>query len=462
MTSVRTVRDLAHAGRDVAAPFRLALPDRGAGDVDVEEIHRLLPGRRLVATVRAADGAVGVLKLFYGTGANRYQMRELTGVRLMRDAGLPTPEVVSEGVGRDGAYLMFRYLPKATPLPTTQEGLEEAAAMFARFHAAGLVHTDPHVDNFLKSEGALWVVDGDGVRRAPARARWQLDNLAQLCAQLPVHPAIDPIRALAIYRNAGDGGDDVADAEFVDCVSAERNQRLTKFLRKCERDCTQFHCRVSMTRFLICERAQLESLQSFIADPEQVIAHGQIVKAGNTATVVRCALGNRSVVVKRYNIKSARHRLWISLKRRSRGRLSWLNAQRLRLLGIPTAHPLLLLEERFGPMRGTAYLVMDDLGEQHLGAAVLTQGFAPFTSAASALFASLGRAGLIHGDAKATNFIVHRGDLHLIDLDAMRPLDGRTHARLFAKDIARFLENWDEHPDAKQAFANALPLGGRT
>lgn len=81
-----------------------------------------------------------------------------------------------------------------------------------------------------------------------------------------------------------------------------------------------------------------------------------MLKDGGTCTVVRIDLEGLPVAVKRYNLKNTRHalsRAW----RPSRAWQSWIEAQRLSYYGIPTPRPLAVVERRFGPLRGRAYLV---------------------------------------------------------------------------------------------------------
>ena len=68
---------------------------------------------------------------------------------------------------------------------------------------------------------------------------------------------------------------------------------------------------------------------------------------------------------------------------------------------------------------------------------------------AVALLAELNAAGLCHGDLKATNFMVDDEGVVLIDFDALRYGSS-------APDVHRFLANWEETPELRQAWQNAL------
>jgi serine/threonine-protein kinase RIO1 len=145
-----------------------------------------------------------------------------------------------------------------------------------------------------------------------------------------------------------------------------------------------------------------------------------------------------------------------ALKPGPRFRLAWLNGHRLWMLGVPTARPLLLLERRLGPLRGVAYLVMEDLGDRHLGQEIDEQGLGDERMAELVrLFRTLQAAGLRHGDTKITNLLVTEAGVALIDLDAMAP--SRRGQR---RDVARFLANFEHQPMLRGRVAAALAAAG--
>jgi tRNA A-37 threonylcarbamoyl transferase component Bud32 len=194
----------------------------------------------------------------------------------------------------------------------------------------------------------------------------------------------------------------------------------------------------------------------FAANPEAAFADARVLKAGNSATVVRSELGGRPCVIKRYNRKSLWQVLRRALRPVPRYRRAWRNGQALHLLGIPTARPLVLVERRVGPWRGVAYLVMEDLGDADLASELAGTGAADQRlEAAVALLRALAVAGLVHGDTKASNFLVHGERVAVVDLDAMR-LGGRGQRR----DLVRFLANFDGRPALRARCATLLGAVG--
>ena len=163
-------------------------------------------------------------------------------------------------------------------------------------------------------------------------------------------------------------------------------------------------------------------------------------------------LDGRVVVIKRYNMKSALHwlrRCW----RPSRAWASWRNAHWLELLGLQTPAPIAFLEMRCGPLRRRAYYVSDFIdGESVLNALNRREPSAHEIAELHNYFAIAASDRLIHGDMKATNFLLHEEQLFILDLDAMREeKNPRRWQRLFRRDCERFRRNFQP-----RAWLNAL------
>ncbi|MEQ9006205.1 MAG: lipopolysaccharide kinase InaA family protein [Pseudomonadales bacterium] len=472
---VLTMASIRAAGRALAAPFavRLQIADRAGRrplTITVVEMLRLLPGRRVVARVEW-DGEAALLKLFLGRRARRYCRREAAGCARLVRAGVPTPALlgtVEDDDGRSGCGLLFEYLAGARPVTADETGaIAEAAGWLGRLHQAGCRHRDLHLDNLLTTAtGARVLIDGDPVRRWPwpwpVTAAAGLRNLAVLCAQRPpladdALPAV--FQAYAAARGWRDRASPAGVERLRRATARQRQARLRRYLRKTLRPCSEFHSERTLRRFLTARRDVWPDLAALAADPEATFRGAQLLKDGNSATVVRARLGDaggRTCVIKRYNVKGPWHRLRRAVKPGARFRLAWLNGHRLWMLGVPTARPLLLLERRLGPLHGVAYLVMEDLGDRHLGQEIDEQGLGDERMAELVrLFRTLQAAGLRHGDTKITNLLVTEAGAALIDLDAMAP--SRRGQR---RDVARFLANFEHQPMLRDRVAAALAAAG--
>jgi tRNA A-37 threonylcarbamoyl transferase component Bud32 len=469
-----TPAGLAAAGRDVTVPFRCRLQQADDGhDVDLTcvTLLRLLPGRRVVARAEV-DGHAVLLKLFLGRGAARYAQREWRGCRRLAALEVPTPAVLArlQAPATDhntpAHALLLEYLHDAVPAhPEDLSAVRDAALWLARLHDAGYRHRDLHLDNILTVPGGqCWLIDGDPVRRArwPGRVgrRPGLRNLAILCAQRPplADADLDVVYAAYAGQRGWTGADRGAGVEALRrATQRQRSRRLRRYLRKSLRSCTEFRVERSWRHFLTALRSAWDDdLATFATDPEAAFSGAQVLKAGNSATVVRARIGERTLIVKRYNTKGLWHALRRALKPAARFRRAWLNGQRLWLLGIPTARPLLLLERRFGPLRGVAYLVMEDLGDGDLATEVDQQGMsASRLGQLVDLFRALRGAGLSHGDTKATNLLVIPAGLAVIDLDAMVE-----SAAGQGRDVRRLLANFDGRPEVRRQIAEAFAAAG--
>ncbi|MBM3855578.1 MAG: protein kinase family protein, partial [Verrucomicrobia bacterium] len=212
-------------------------------------------------------------------------------------------------------------------------------------------------------------------------------------------------------------------------------------------------------RFFSMVREEADFLAPVMADPDAWLEQGLPLKRGRSATLALVELEGRKLVIKRYNIKSASHalsRAW----RPSRAWHSWIEAHRLRFLGIATPRPLALIERRLGPLRGRAWLITEycegpNLQDRLAAAENMPAGI---DAAVRRLFAQLAEARIGHGDLKATNFICSGKDLFVLDLDAMRQYDSETAWRkAWRKDRARFLRNWPQASALQREIEAALP-----
>ncbi|MDR3221710.1 MAG: hypothetical protein LBU46_06865 [Candidatus Accumulibacter sp.] len=445
--------DLRRAGRAPATPFRVRGGD--GEDIGVLRLLRVLPGKRLTGEALWRGRRV-LVKLFVAGSDRRHWGRERRGLTLLHDAGLPTPEMLCAGRLDGGGYFLLtgfleasRTLADHWPVgnpddPRAVDILRPAFALLGRLHAAGLIHTDPHLGNFLEHEGKLLLIDGDGVERA-RDAEQALDNLALLLAQLPPSWESRTDDLLAAYApeqtrpRPGHGA-------LARAVERARARRLAHFLDKTLRDCSQFAVQRTVRRFCSVARAESEMLTPLLEAPDAAIAQGRLLKDGNTCTVARVDVDERALVIKRYNLKNLTHalsRCW----RPSRAWHAWRAGHRLVFHGIPTPAPLALIEERAGPLRRRAFLITEFCPGSNL-LQVLSPGREPDAAAAAAIVALFGllfRLRITHGDMKANNFLWRDGRLALIDLDAtIQHQSEASFARAWRRDRARFLRNWPE------------------
>lgn len=468
---------LSQAGRTPTLPLTLEL----AGEsLVLERLLRVLPGRRYVGLARW-QGRQVLAKVLVGGKAQRHFQRELEGAERMARQGLVTPELLAYGfVEGQGGWLLFEYLDGAQSLwqawrEVAQEALlgdgqqgvlAEALGAIGRMHAQGLWQDDLHLDNLLRHEGRLYLIDGGGVRwetpgQPLSRAR-VLENLGVFFAQLPAE--LDPFLEELLIHYLLANGEHALPLEMLQAEIAKvRRWRLRDYLKKAARDCSLFAARIGAFGLRVVRREAEAALQPLLSDLDARIEAGHIYKTGGAATVARVELDGRQLVVKRYNVKNWLHwlkRFW----RPSRAWHSWIEGNRLELLGIATPRPLAVIERRWCWLRGRAYLITDYCGGQDIIARfeAYKQAVPPENEllALDRLFAALLRERISHGDFKGHNLFWDdaQGAWSLIDLDAMRQHHStRSFARAYARDRARFLRNWPADSALHQLLDQRLP-----
>lgn len=429
-------REALRRGRELRAPFDVVFA--GAAPVRVEEILRLVPGERLVARVRR-DGAAQLMKLF---ASRRACARERRGLCRLAEAALPAPRLLAA----DATTLFLEYLPAARPLAECLAGAEAAQrvwllraalALIERLHAAGLRHADPHFGNFLCDAAGLHLVDAGAVRAGSVLPGWRVRNLALFCCQLPLAQR----QALAEALGPARWGNPALQR----AIARADRRRVARRARKAARSCGEFVSRRRWRERLVLRR-ELDgpALRALLADPDAALCIGTLLKDGNTATLARIDCEGRTLVLKRYNIKGWRHALSRSW-RPSRAWRAWQNAARFGALGIATPLPVAVLERRWGPLRGRAWLLTEHVEASPLAAALRdATAQARIARGLRELFAALRVLGRSHGDCKASNFLFDGASVWTLDLDGMRRRPGvRMLERALARDRARLLRNFD-------------------
>jgi tRNA A-37 threonylcarbamoyl transferase component Bud32 len=203
---------------------------------------------------------------------------------------------------------------------------------------------------------------------------------------------------------------------------------------------------------MVCDRSwHTSKREALLQHPDRFIAAGRCLKAGNTATVAQAEIDGQDIVIKRYNIKTFSHFLRRCL-RPSRAMTSWQNAHRLGMLGIATAPPLAVIEERWAILRRRAFFIAAFLPGDTIDEALRAkrnnpEALAHVLQQMEGLLAKLAAARISHGDFKATNLLCVGNQLYLVDLDGMRIHRNKSAFRqAFQRDLRRLQRNWVYDP----------------
>ena len=468
---------LVQAGREPELPLSIEM----AGEMlELQRLLRVLPDQRYVGLALWCGRPV-LAKLLVGGKAERHFQRELQGARLLAEQGLRTPGLLAHGwQAGEGGWLLFEYLEGAESLwdawraverepllnEEQQAVLGEALTTIAQMHAKGLWQSDLHLDNLLRHAGGVSIIDGGGVQvevaGQPLSRTRVLANLGMFFAQLPAE--LQPfIEELLVHYLLANGEHALPLEALLVEVGKVRRWRLRDYMQKIARDCSLFSAKVGAFGLRVVRRDCAAALAPLLAQPDVLLSEGRALKLGGSATVAQVRQGECELVAKRYNIKGFSHwlkRFW----RPSRAWHSWVEGNRLLLLGIATPRPLAVIERRWCWLRGRAYLITEYCGGQDIIArfGAFHEGSPPEADllALDRLFAALLRERISHGDFKGSNLFWDEalGSWSLIDLDAMQQhRSARRFARAYARDRARFLRNWPADSALFQLLDERLP-----
>jgi tRNA A-37 threonylcarbamoyl transferase component Bud32 len=442
----------------------------------LDTLVRVLKGRRLVCKGRWNGQAV-YAKLFMGKDAARYARRDADGAQAMGQAGIRTPDLLWHGTfdhQSDQVFgLLYAEVPHAMDAEAAYLQSDDASRchllcalveVLARQHAANLCQTDLHLKNFLLADGLVWAIDGDGIRQQSISLKQSHMQLSELIAKLHVLDQMQMTEMLLqTYLKVRGWTETLPATQVLASAREMKTREVERFVaRKLLRNCSD----VSWHRDSQSAQSVTTAGGLHITDLPalEVAMHcGQVLKAGNTCTVVHTQLQDRAVVIKRYNIKNCWHalsRAW----RPSRAMSSWQNAHRLRYYGMLTPQPLLMYERRFYGLRGRAYFVSayspwpdantffqqcrDQDMRQHVIEQLVTLCYQWFLLKIS------------HGDMKASNLqVTDQGEIVVIDLDSMQQHRRTQMAlRAHAKDIRRLLQNWQADTSLYNALVKSFSL----
>ncbi len=470
------IESLRRAGRAVQLPLTLVLHD--GRRLELEQMLRLLPGKRIVAR-GSLDGQPVLAKVFIAArGARRHMRRELRGIHVLHDRGLPTPQLLASGMTGKAPVIITEWLDRARTLTDVRRTLDGAPSreslnrfrplmkLVAAMHVRGVWQRDIHSGNFLEHESRLLIIDGDEVRSrgnrplSPARA---CDNLGRLLAELS--PELDGLVSELhdAYRQAG--GPDFSEARLATARRRHLERRTRERLARVDRDCSRFRVRADARRHVVVRRELAEDLAPVLHDPEQFMTSGECLKQGGNSTVVRARVAGRDLVVKRYNLKNPMVRLR-RMRYRSRPWNAWREGRRLEILGVATPAPLALIRERRLGLYGRAWLITEHVPGQDIRERWREYEQGPQFPQEDArvlgeAFDRLDRARVTHGDMKGSNILWYKDIPYLTDLDAMKAhRREESFRRARDADRQRFLENWPEDAPLRQWLHNALPFGG--
>jgi len=433
------------------------------------DLLRLLAGKRMVCTGQYKGQSVS-LKLFFGPSYKRRWARELDGVTLIKQADIKTPEVITSHCddGSGIGYIVFEFIDNAKTLDTrlneaktTDERMQvfqQALTLIAQMHSADIYQKDVHLDNFLDNGNELYLIDGDQLILEKGSnglsEKRVIENLAMFFTQLFQweHEYIEGFVTsyVALRKKA-------FPPNFLSSITQQladyKQWREKKYIeKKVFRSCSAFDVIKDWNTFCVfsCDFSKNNAL-NIIKNVDALIDKGEILKSGRTATVAKIDLCDEVYIVKRYNRKNWFHFIVRSLLE-SRAAVSWRNGHLLSFNSLATAKPLLILENRWGVLRGRSYVVTEYIKGMH-AFDYFNQSNEVEKNALSEkisyLVSHLHQCGFSHGDLKPQNIWVAEKQPIFIDLDGMK--------KVSRGNEGDFLKDWDRLNKSIQGNAGVVP-----
>jgi len=447
--------------------------------IQCQKILRSVPGRRLACLGRFQGQAVFIKIFFHKFKAQRHWQREGRGIQLLLDNNIPVPGLLFAGVEKDGPGRVLVQEQIQHPVNILEEWdknsqdafkyIEKIISVIVKMHLSGISQRDIHPDNFLLTEEASYCIDTAMLKTSdkPLTAAESVKNVALFATQFP---SIDDETEKEIWQQYCLLRDEKWYEKHLSSYGKEiiiyRKYRAEKLLNKLYRASSNYIFHKSFKKRFCIKKSwyqyypdgQLTMPEAFFSEENP-----EYLKQGGSSTVIKTGKPNKELVIKRYNIKNTLHALKRAL-RRTRASRSWSMGHLLQIYGINTPVPIAFIEHKFGPIMNVSYFICEyvpgpNLIEYFSDSKPLTDEQKIIAEKVIIILKKLAKAGIYHGDMKATNLVVNNGELWLLDLDGMCWFqDSKKSANYHQKDVKRFLRNWPDETPASEYFNKRLKL----
>ncbi len=474
-----SLKQLKKSARTIPVPFELKLHDSNKSLL-CEKVIRVIPGKRIVI-FGEWDNKPIVAKLFFGgRKAKKHQHRDLTGITTLINANVPTPNLVFQGTDHKKQIhiLIFDRVLDSCNLDVlweTKTDLNELIPLLravtielATQHVLGIIQEDLHLKNFLITAKTIYTLDGGSIKQVagPLSKKESIEHLGLFFTQLGAGTQQLQKELFDLYADSRSWIVRPNDLELLQQTIAKWTlKRWSQYKKKIIRNCTAFSRTESLTQLTVYDREYLsDNFLQLLKNPELFMTANKdvdILKSGRSATIARVKIDQRTLIIKRYNIKNPFHWLRRCL-RPSRAAKSWGFSHYLRLMGIATARPVAFIEKTFIGLRGKSYFIMEYIKGQHAGEffsrhQVENPIYAQVANRILTLFNDMAELNLIHGDLKMTNILIQHEKPIIIDLDGMKEYKNTVlFKRAFNKEILRFMKNWEYSPGLKTLFNDLI------
>ncbi len=390
---------------------------------------------------------------------------------ILREAGLPTPEILCWGKGKNNAFLLsqgfggigfFQYIKTHYSPSLDHEKirekhllLERAGALIGTMHNKGIVHGDLRQNNLLvKKEGDNFkfsFIDNESNRKWPYIPASQIvKNLVQF-AICPANllTRSDLMRlfiAYSKYYPRFSGKNKYKLLQTVYTLRKNRNLEI-KVKEHIRQNCRTFDTENFRGEYVVGSIVDQKIAQR--ADPARWFRQGDMTLKQDKNITVKLMHGDEGdVIVKRFTSKNLLYYAKIWLKRERALRL-WEMSHSFHALDIPVPSPLGYALEGKGIWRTVSYFYSQYLTDARDLVVISREKKDHFPSwlkenkiisRIARILAKLHNNGLCHGDTKWANILANsdNGEFWFIDLDGADRLNSPLD-RSARKDLSRFM-----------------------
>ena len=468
-----TLKALRKNPQNVPMPCKIELNDY-KDPVICEQVVRLVPRKRMLLFATWGKTKVAV-KIFYERGrAEKTSLKDVFGINILTKSNVPTPKLLYNGTidkGRikililerlNNCFSMLELYAQRKSIDDIRLALSSLIIELATQHVLGILQRDLHLNNFLISKEKIYTLDGGQIEKFdnPLCKKLSIEYLALFLAQLGVGNDKTVNELFDIYTKSRSWIVKKADIKlFRYHLYQKRQERWKSFQKKIFRDSSAFRAIRKFNKSIVYNRQfESENFLDLLHNPEKYMhsKNAEMMKDGDSTTVIKLNLDGRSYVIKRYNLKHSLHRIRRAL-RTTRAVKSWMMSNHLYLFGVLTPKPVAFIENNILGVRGRSYFIMEYVKGEDLLSYYSKEQSHTIAKKTVSLFQSLIDLKITHGDLKATNILIHNNNPYFIDFDgAVHHNTNFLLKRSFKKEIRRFMKNWQNNQVVKNMFLKEI------
>jgi len=410
-----TIQQIFQSDYGLNAPFNLTLPNLMT--LNVQKVLRYLPGKRIAFKGRKNNKTL-FIKIFSQSEKRNYK-KELNGIERLQKVNIMIASLIENSTTKYYSIIIQEWLGEDRQDRNTPHFFKQALCLLGQLHSYNLIHIDIHLNNFHYIGDELYLLDAGSIQKQTHQNR-KIQNLALFIAQFPMIDQKGITHLKQHYENR-------AHITLNYSVLAKKvkkfwHKRKSRYLKKIFRNCSEIKVSDNKSSWQVVNRKYYtDNLQNLLNNINNSMNQGEILKAGNSQTIVKVRIDNKDIVIKRYNQKG----FWGDYRKKlfdiSRAKNCWKSAHLLTMLDIKTPEPVALVENKCGMFHKISYYIYEYIEAETLIETIKKQNLNRcLLSEIQKLRTAMHTIQLSHGDFKGSNLLMKDMQLYLIDLDVMR------------------------------------------